>query len=123
MDAALTLLSGLVLEDGRRWGAVATDWQWADARAVLDLDPATPDLHFLTRPRGASKTCDLAGMLLAAMVEQLPAAAQALSVAADRDQSGLLLREVGGFVQRTPGLAGAVEVGTWQARAVRGARP
>lgn len=120
MDAALEVLAGLVLEDGRRWGDAAHPWQWADARAVLDLDPAAPRLHFLTRPRGASKTTDLAGVAVAALLEQLPPGGQAVAAAADRDQAALLVREVAGFVQRTPGLAGALEVGQWQARAHRG---
>jgi hypothetical protein len=50
---ALDLLLGLVLEDGRRWGDAASEWQRSDAEAILDL--SGPRLHYLTRPRGASK--------------------------------------------------------------------
>ena len=46
MSAALDLLGGLVLEDGRRWGEVAVEWQWQDAEAILDLDAPTP-FHYL----------------------------------------------------------------------------
>jgi hypothetical protein len=40
-----------VLEDERRWGEAATDWQREDARAELDPGSPTPD-SLLTRPRG-----------------------------------------------------------------------
>src|SRR5438874_771269 len=83
----LELLAGLVLEDGRRWGEVAAPWQWEDARAVLD--PGGAPFHYLTRPRGGSKTSDLAGVVLAAMVEQLPQASRGYGAAADRDQGRL----------------------------------
>jgi hypothetical protein len=39
--------------------------------AVLEPVSATP-MSFLTRPRGASKTTDLAGIAVAALLEQLP---------------------------------------------------
>jgi hypothetical protein len=73
---ALDLLAALVLEDGRRWGEVATDWQWEDAEAILDPASPTPN-HFLTRPRGASKTGDLAAVLLVVLLEQMPPGARA----------------------------------------------
>ena len=120
-DRALAILAALVLEDGRRWGDVATPWQWDDASAVLDLGGPAP-LHYLTRPRGASKTVDLAGVALAALLDQLPPGAQAYAVASDRDQARLLLDEVGAFAFRTPALAGQIDVGTWSATTKAGAR-
>jgi phage terminase large subunit-like protein len=107
------LLLGLVHEDGRRWGEVAVDFQREDADAILD--PTRPARqHFLTRPRGASKTTDLAAIVLTALLEQLPAGAQAYAVAADRDQAQLLLREVAGFVGRS-GLGDHVQVDNYKA--------
>jgi hypothetical protein len=109
----LALLAGMVLEDSSRWGEVAEDAQWADARAVLDL--AGPRWHFLLRSRGRSKTTDVAGLTLAAMVAgQIPPGAECYAAAADRDQAQLLVRKVAGLVQRTPELAGLVEVETWR---------
>jgi phage terminase large subunit-like protein len=112
------LLLGLVHEDGRRWGEIAVDFQRDDADAILDpSEPARQ--HFLTRPRGASKTTDLAAVVLTALLEQLPAGAQAYAVAADRDQAQLLLREVAGFVTRS-GLADHVQVDTYKASTTTG---
>ena len=66
MSDVLNVLGGLVLEDGRDWGDAATPWQWDDARAVLDPGSKGPRSHFLTRPRGASKTSDVGGVAIAA---------------------------------------------------------
>src|SRR6516225_1154582 len=66
-ETALDLLAALVLEDGRRWGEAAVPVQWQDSRAVLDTTSSTP-LHWLGRARGYSKTTDLAGMAIAAML-------------------------------------------------------
>lgn len=109
MSDALALLASLVLEDGRRWGAAAAPWQWEDARAFLEPG-AGPRLHFLTRPRGGSKTSDTAGYALAALATQLPGGAQGYAVAADGDQAALLVDAAAGFVMRTPGLASLVSV-------------
>lgn len=114
---ALQLVRGLVLADGRRWGEAAEPWQLEDASAVLSLDGAP--LHFLTRPRGASKTSDLAAIAIGALLEQLPPRARAYSLAADRDQSRLLLDALAGFAARTPGLAGALTVDNWRVTATR----
>ena len=58
-------------ESGRRWGDAATAVQKLDAQAVLDQASPTP-YHFLTRARGYSKTADIAGIGIAALLEQLP---------------------------------------------------
>ena len=104
---ALDLLASLVLEDGRRWGEAAHPHQWADASAILD--PAAP-MHFLTRPRGASKTTDLAGIGLATLVEDAPPTSRSYGVAVDADQGRLLVDAITGFVRRTPGLSDRIEV-------------
>lgn len=103
-------LGSLVLDTGARWGEVAHDFQVADAGAVLDVrDPVRR--HFLTRPRGASKTTDLAGIGVAALLEQLPPLARAYAYAADRDQARLLLESVEHFERNTPELGSALTVG------------
>jgi len=113
VTAALDLLAALVLEDGRRWGDVAAPFQVEDAAAVLDAN-AQPHWHFETRPRGGSKTTDNAGVAVVALAEQLPAGAQGYAVAADRDQARLLISEMGGFIRRTEGLAGLLDVTDWR---------
>ena len=115
---ALDLLSGMRLEDGRRWGEAATAWQRADAEAMLDIDGG-PRRHFWTRPRGASKTTDAAGCAVAALLSRLPRAARAYVVAADREQAALMLDSIGGFRDRTPSLRGALDVQSWKVTATR----
>lgn len=116
-DDAFDLLAGLVLDDGRRWGEAAEGFQVADARAVLDV--GGPRQHYLTRPRGGSKTTDGAGVGLAALLTQLPDRGRAYAFAADRDQAGLLVDALAGFVERTPEVRGAVQVDTSKAAATR----
>jgi phage terminase large subunit-like protein len=118
LDRALDILAGLVLEDGRRWGEAAYPWQWEDARAILDTDSPTP-YHYLTRPRGASKTGDLAGVCIAALLEQLDASDRALAVAADRDQGRLIVDAMAGYVSRTPEIASALRVDVWRVTGLR----
>ena len=119
MSDAHDLLGGLVLEDGRRWGDAAQPWQWADAQAVLEPGPDDPRSHFLTRPRGASKTSDLAGVAVSALLTQLRPQARAYAVAADADQARLLVDAMHGFVMRTPGIGGALQVDRWKVAATR----
>jgi phage terminase large subunit-like protein len=108
VSSALALLSSLVLESGARWGEVARPFQVEDARAVLDL--SGPRRHYLTRPRGGSKTTDLAGIGAAVLLEQAPAGSRSYAFAADLAQSALLLDAMAGFVSRTPELASALRV-------------
>jgi hypothetical protein len=96
----LALLASLVHEDGRRWGEVATAFQWADAEAIVA--EVGPHYHYLTRPRGGSKTGDLAAVGLVLLAEVMPAGSSSYAVAADADQAGLLLREAAGSVSRSP---------------------
>jgi len=106
------LLSALVVDSGALWGETATGWQRVDAAALLDHRPDAPRLHFLTRPRGGSKTTDLAAVALAALMTQAPTRSTSHAFARDRDQAALLLDALGGFVART-GLGGLVDVGSW----------
>lgn len=122
MNPALSLLAGLVLEDGRRWGEVAAQFQWDDAAAILDPGRDEPRLHFLTRPRSGSKTTDLAGIAAAVLVEQVPPGGRLYALAADRDQARLVVDALAGFVTRTPGLRGAIGVDRYSATTPTGAR-
>jgi phage terminase large subunit-like protein len=107
-SSPLALLAALVLEDGRRWGQAADTFQWKDAAAILDL--AGVPYRYLTRPRGGSKTTDLAAIAVAVMFTQAPPGSRLYALAADADQGGLLLDSIRGFAARTPILAGALQI-------------
>ncbi len=112
MSDALDLLAGLQMEDGRRWGQMATPEQLADAKAVLD--PAGPAMFFYTRPRGGAKTDDLAAVVVVWLAILAAPGARAYGAAADRDQAALLIDSIRGFANRTPGLAGALQIDAWR---------
>jgi phage terminase large subunit-like protein len=101
---ALGLVAAMVLENGARWGEVATEDQWADVRSILD--PAAPPFHYLTRSRGYSKTSDLAAVTIAMLLKVLPAGSFLYGLAADRDQGRLVADVIRGLAARTPGLSG-----------------
>jgi phage terminase large subunit-like protein len=107
LDAALQLLGGLVLDNGRRWGDVATDLQWADAEAVLA--GRDPRRHWLGRARGYSKTTDVAALLVVLLLVLRPGS-ECVAAAADSDQAAILVRRMRGFATRTPGVAELFEV-------------
>ena len=108
-DAVIDLLSGLVLEDGRLWGQVAASFQWDDARAIFD--PTAAPWHFLTRPRGGSKSTDLAAVLLVWLVCIAMAGEKGYIAAADKGQSKFaVLDALSGFVNRTPSLRNHVTI-------------
>lgn len=108
--SALDVLGGLVLDDGRRWAEAATSWQRADAEAILEPTGGAPRFHWLGRPKGGSKTTDLAGMTLAWLVEQAPPLVEGYAVAADLEQANRLLDAARRFVARVPALQAVVEV-------------
>jgi hypothetical protein len=98
----------MVLEDGARWGEVATPEQWDDMEALLSA--TGPRRHFWLRARGRSKTTDCAAASLAMMLTCFGGGDECYAAAAGRDQAGLILRKVRGIAERTPELAGAVEI-------------
>ena len=104
----------VVDENGTRWGERATGIQRDDARALLD--PDGPRKHWIGRPRGYSKTDDLAAVTIAALKTQLSIGMEALGVAADRDQARLLIDHMRPIVLRTPELSDVV-VGSYDVRA------
>ncbi|MDO5495801.1 MAG: terminase large subunit, partial [bacterium] len=97
------LLAALLLEDGTPWGAVAQPIQRADAAAILD--PHGPRQHYLTRPRGGSKSTDAAAVLLVVLLTQAPPESVSHLYAADAEQAALILSKVRGLAERT-GLGG-----------------
>ncbi|HSZ06774.1 MAG TPA: terminase large subunit [Solirubrobacteraceae bacterium] len=103
---AREVLGLLRLDDGRPWIAAATDWQRADALAVLE---GAEPYSFITRSRASSKTTDLSACALSDLLtadDRL----RSYWLAADADQGALALDVIGGFVARTPTLADRVEV-------------
>lgn len=115
VDEAFELISGLIMEDGDRWGDIATDWQVEHVLAVLRGDWLW---FFLNLPRGASKTTDLAAIVLAFLLVLLRDGGRAYGFARDRDQAKLLVKEIDGFVRRTPNLDRLVQVSMLTATAV-----
>ena len=107
---ALDVLSLMVLEDGRRWGETAADFQWADARAILNMDSEVRQF-WIELPRGARKTTDMAGIQLAALYAQAPPMARLYVGASDEEQAQELIDAALGLVERTPELAGVFRTG------------
>jgi hypothetical protein len=116
LSAALDLMYALVLEDGRRWGDAAVGWQRVDAEAVLE---GPVPYSFLTRPRGGSKTDDLGGVAVCAMLTQLPPRSRCYGLAANREQGRLLVDSIQGFAARTPELRGALNVDAYKVTSTR----
>jgi phage terminase large subunit-like protein len=58
-----------------------------------------------------SKTSDVAGVALSLLLTQAPARSRSYAYSVDTEQATILLETQKGFVIRTPGLAGAVEIG------------
>jgi len=102
------VLRGLKLSDGMRWGEVATPHQVQDAAAILDDDPTSPRLHFICRPRGGSKTSDLAAVALTMLLTgRLGPGELAYGFATDKDQARLLvdaMRRIASATGLGPGL-------------------
>jgi hypothetical protein len=119
-DPALDLLASFVLEDGRRWGAAASDFQWATARWALD--PSAPPYRWDSRPRGGSKTTDAAALCAVLMVAVLPPGSSLVCFAVDRDQARLLGTALRGFTARTPALRGVLDVDAYAATTPSGSR-
>lgn len=108
----IEILAAMRLDNGQRWGEVAADWQLADARAVLTPGPDDPLAHWLGRPKGASKSTDIAGIGMAWLLSQARPLAESYVFASDLDQAGRLLKRAAGLVSRTPGLSAQLEVQT-----------
>jgi len=118
-EAALGVMAALVLENDDRWGDIAASFQWEDAQAIFSDEP--PHWHYLTRPRGGSKTTDLAGVSLAWLATTAAPGARGYVFAGDKDQAALLTDAASGLVDRTPELRDAVKVDSFKITARNGA--
>lgn len=118
-EQALGVLAGLVLDDGRPWGAVATADQWSDARAVLDQS-APQRRHWLGRARGHSKTVDAGGLSIAAMLTQLRPGLRRTPRPPTATRRASSSTPSAGFVHRTPGLRGVLDVQAYRLLGPRG---
>ena len=107
-DRELALMAALVMDSGNRWGEQAADFQVEDARAILTA--GRPNWHFLTRPRGGSKTSDIAALTIAWLVEEARPFDRGYVIASNSQQAGLLVDAAAGFVARTPELSESVTV-------------
>ena len=115
---ALAALSLMVLEDGRRWGETAAAYQWDNARAILDMAGPVQQ-HWIELPRGARKTTDLAGILLAVLYAQAPPMARLYIGASDEEQAAELIDAANGLIERTPELAGQFRAGELEITSAR----
>ena len=107
-NKALAMMCALRIEDGREWGEAASDFQLEDARAIFSDEP--PHKHFLTRPRGGSKTTDLAGVAIAWLVAEAPPFANGAVIANNAKQAGYLMDAAAAFQANTPELGDAIVV-------------
>lgn len=99
-ERALDYVFGLVLESGKRWGEVAAPFQLEDVRAIFD--PKPPNKHFLTRPRGGSKTSDIAAISIGWLVAEAPPRAHGYVVASNTNQAAEVIDAAAGLIIRTP---------------------
>lgn len=109
-QTALDILSLMILEDGSRWGQTAADFQIRNATAILGTGDGQPQQHWLEMPRGARKTTDVAGIILAALYAQAPTSARVYVGASDEDQARELVDAAQGLIDRTPELEGIFRV-------------
>jgi hypothetical protein len=107
-DASLDIMWGLTLGSGDSWGAVAIKQQRDDAEAIFS--DTRPHLHFITRPRGGSKTTDIAGMAIAWLIADAPLMARGYVVAANAEQAAHVIDAAASFRARTPELDGLITV-------------
>jgi len=103
---AFDLLCALRLEDGRHWGDAAAPFQLKDAAAIFS--ETGPKAHYLTRPRGGSKTSDIAGVALSWLATSAPLGGRGFIFASSVDQAAILIDAARGFIDRTPELQGVV---------------
>ncbi len=107
-ERALDLMYALRIEDGRTWGEAAAEFQIEDAEAIQSDE--RPHLHFITRPRGGSKSTDIAAIALSWLAVDAPPFANGHVVASNTEQAAIVIDAAAGFVARTPALHGNVVV-------------
>ncbi len=99
-EKAIDLLYSLRLEDETIWRERAQPFQVDDALAINDDNG--PNLHFITRPRGGSKTTDIAGIMLSWLTMDARPLSNGHIVAANADQAAILLDAASAFITNTP---------------------
>ncbi len=118
-ESALDIMWGLRLEDGQLWGAVARDFQKEDAYAIFGDEP--PNLHFLLRPRGGSKTTDIAAVAISWLLADAPPFANGAVIANTAKQASILMDAIQSFYAMTPQLEGSLDVQNLKVIAPNGA--
>lgn len=111
-DPALLIRERFYLPTGRTYGEGGAPFQLAFFDAVFARGVDDTPLHRLVyeeRRRGESKTEDLAAVGLADLFTG-PRRHRSYAVAADADQAGLILDSIAGLVDRSPLLAGQVDL-------------
>ncbi len=98
----------LCLPDGRSYGLSLEPWQLEDLQA-MDQRDEYPNV-LLSRPRGHSKTSDLAAEVVCELFLGVPGG-RLFAAAVDSDQARLLHELAAGFIQRSPILADSATVG------------
>lgn len=111
-SSALQVLYGLGLDNppDARWGEVARPFQRDDAKAILEPARGAPRMHWVGRPKGSSKTTDIAAILIAWLVAQAREHEVAYTFSGDFDQSNRLLQRARIIISRTPALKTALKV-------------
>lgn len=97
----------LILEDGSKWGDIAVDVQLEDAAAVLTDEERT--LHFITRPRGGSKSTDTAGIGLAWLAAEAPERARGAIIASNATQASIVVDAAAGMINATDELRDVIK--------------
>jgi len=97
----------LRLPDGRSFGDAMADYQRADFEQLFAPD-AAPNV-WISRPRGGSKTTDIAAMAVADLLSA-PDRSRLYAVAGDQDQAGLLLDAVATWLANSPDLEGSLTI-------------
>ena len=98
----------LTLEDGRSYGDALDGWQREDFEALA----GGPAYAYISRPRGHSKTADLAAFGLHHLLTT--PGARVPVFAFDKDQAALVRDSVRGFVRRSDLLRSALRVDRWR---------
>ena len=93
----------VVDDDGTRWGDSASEFQMANAAAILDRTAGVRQF-FWPGTRGARKSSDIAALALTLLETQAGAFAKGFFIASDEDQAKDLVDIAGEMVARTPGL-------------------
>jgi hypothetical protein len=106
-DRGSAFIESLKLPDGRMFGDAMAPFQ-REAFAGYFAENASPNVWF-SRPRGGSKTTDVAAVALADLMEA-PPRSRLVAIAADKDQAGLLLDQVKGWISDNRKKLGGLEV-------------